>query len=332
MDIMQRITYENKKSTDFLLKKHTLVIGYSVIAQSNQGQNVIDLAQNPDTVQEFKEVLSEFGKDNHLDWLKSRQIGAVHNFLSLQEDDRVIVPFPKKFSIFKVTSKPYILKASDVDNADLGFAVKVEPIVEYLSRNDYLNSVMTSKLKNYSASAVLPKNEVTRIIKNSQGKTAIHDFSNTKAAIVDQVTKYISHLNPDEFELLVKYYLDNLGADSTYQPPKNEKHEGNGHIADIDVIAPFTDLGIAIFAQVKHHQDTETRTGLDQLIAYNNINDDAYKTYVPVKWLVTTASLPEDLLIEARQNQIHVIQNTDFAELPVEQGLKISADVFRKRN
>lgn len=332
MDLMHRITHENDQTKKLLASQSKLPIGYAAFVKKNQAEEIMAEADKSDK-RNFARFFVELGEKDGFDWMTPMRSYFLYNFLRLTVGDRILVPSPGQFSIFEVTGVPEALTQDDVNNADLGFAVTVKPIAEHLPRNNYLGSALTSKLKYRGTNLVLSTAEVDRLIETLNTKTTITDFSATKDAVVEQVQKnIIDKLTPDQLELLVKNYLENLGADKTYIPSKKGQRNDNDPVADIDVMGQFNNLGIAVYVQVKHHKGAESHAGFTHAIAqlaasrYTGIQE--YDSLIPVKWLVTTAKVDSEWIEDVAPQNIRVIQNDEFATLLVENRLTINADTF----
>ncbi|MCH4172682.1 MAG: restriction endonuclease [Lactobacillus sp.] len=328
MDLMQRISHGEKKSEEMLEDDGILTLGFSEIVKTGEAEALMAKALKLEK-REFAKETIDFGVKHGLDdWLSRVRSYYLYNFFRLAVGDKVVVPFPKEFSIFEVTSAPYTLDFEKYGKYDLGFGVDVKPIKEHFQRDEYLGAALTSKLKFRGANLQFTEGEIEGLISNIGHKTIISDFTSNQDQIVEIVQAYIKDLKPAQFELLIKNYLENLGADETSIPGKGDKIHKNDPIADVDVMARFNNLGIAVYVQAKHYEGEQNRQGIDQLLAYQYAPNEEYQALVPVKWLITTAEVKGKLMGEAENAHIRVIQGDEFAALLVENGLKIDADTF----
>ncbi len=142
--------------------------------------------------------------------------------------------------------------------------------------------------------------------------------------------KMNNSLNPDKFELLVKRYMEKIGANSVTIPPKNEAEKED--YADADIIAFFDNIKVAILIQAKYH-DKNTKTddwAVEQIKRYKEQREDPECklgageeefTYIP--WVISTCKeyteAAEDM---AKENNIRLINGETFAKMILEQGLK----------
>jgi hypothetical protein len=331
MYLMHRISHEHEQAKKLLESQSKLSIGYGDLGRNKQTEKVLAVASKRDK-RDFAKFFVDLGAENGLDWMTRVRSYSLYNFLQLSAGDTVFVPSPGKFSIYEVTGIPEGLPAEAVDNADLGFAVPVKIIAKGLSRDDYLGSTLTSKFKVRWTNLVLSADEVHDLLNNLDHKTTIANFSETKNEIIKNVQAYIDELSPHQFELLVKSYLENLGADRTDIPAKNGKYIDNKPVADVDVLAQFVNLGIVIQVQVKHHKGEESakdfKHAVAQLVETKFTGIEEYDSLIPVKWLIITATVDNKLIDSIAPQNIRVIQGKEFAELLVDSGLTINEETF----
>ncbi len=132
---------------------------------------------------------------------------------------------------------------------DLGFVRKVKLIKKDIPRNEYADSALTSRMKIRYTNADISdlKESIDKALdafKKGQPLN-IHSqiIDKTRQSILDTIR---TELNPEKFEILVKWYFQRIGASDVYIPSKNEREKKG----DADVVAVFEPLKIIIYAQV----------------------------------------------------------------------------------
>ena len=124
------------------------------------------------------------------------------------------------------------------DRIDLGFYWEVKPIAKNMSRKDFADSALTSRMKIRTTNTNILdlKESVEKALISYEKDKPINLYSEILEKITPQVLKSLkSELNPDKFENLVKFYFEKNGATDVYIPAKNEK----GKEGDADVVAIF---------------------------------------------------------------------------------------------
>ncbi len=326
---MHRMSHEGETAQKLLSEKNLITIGWSVLDKYED--EVINKARSL-AKKDFAEYFVDLGKSISNEYMSATKSYFLYNFLRLKKGDKVIIPFPKSIKIVEVVDPATVYKS---DGPDIGFTAKVDIIVDQASRYDYICSSLSSKLKYRGTNLVISKenkcNLVDDLINNiKKGKTT-YNFGETKSKMVDLVFEYLKNdITETHFEVLIRSYLDNLGADYSEISSKKRKHSKNDSSADVDVKAVFIDLNICVYVQAKHHNHYTGRKGIDQLIEYKHEVDDTYESLQPIKWLITTAKLSEDDEEYARINGVRVIDDCGFAECLIDSGVRLSDDIFKK--
>ena len=253
-----------------LLNKNILSIGFSDFA--NQGFVGAVLKDNTwekrwsVLERKFEETWGNRPRTRHNLWR------FIEGF---KKGDRIIVPSWGVFSVYELVSeKPQPVSNLKIENLkdwhkksltmkngllhrgenliDLGFYWEVKPIAKNMSRKDFADSALTSRMKirttNTNISSL--KESVEKALVSFEKDKPINLYSDILEKITPQVLKSLkSELNPDKFEQLVKFYFERNGATEVYIPAKNEK----GKEGDADVVAIFEPIKTIIFTQVKFH-------------------------------------------------------------------------------
>lgn len=333
MYLLHRISHLEEFSRK-LLRSGLLSIGYAELVKRNKGEYFTDLARSADEKVTFTSEFSKFGSDYSLEYFTKRRSYFLYNFLKLKTNDIVIIPDYKMITIAKVIGDPRVFSESEnPDSEDIGFVVQVEILAENVLRDNFVSSSISSKLK-YQATNLIISNdenfeEIDSILQNFKEGKEIHSFIDFKSKIIDQVHEYLlSNLKPGQFEKIVKWYFLKIGADNVIIPPKNKKNINNKKIADVDVIAGFDKLMIAICVQAKHHKNVSNIHGINQLIEYKYDDNPAFQGMDFIKWFITTADLRKEDETIAMNENIRVIKLLNFAEMLVDSGLQITTDIY----
>lgn len=331
---LHRISHEAEIAHPLLFKKGFLTIGFSDFYSQN-----------------FFPRLSEEGL-SYLDELcqqkwgcKSRSRNNLKRFCDFQASDIVVVPYWKKFAICEIEgAQPVAIKDTYSDDLqawnnkpvstdgqflfaengrryDLGFARKVKVLHEEISRADYAKSALTSRMKIRSTNADISdlSSDITQSIMAFNEKKPINLYEIIKEKTADIVLSEIKTcLTPDKFEQLIVNYFNAIGADEAKIPPKN-KTDKEG---DSDVIVSFEKLKLIIYVQAKHHIGTTYQHAVNQVQDYRENHEQTDDSYSRVAWVISTADeFDQTARNIAAENQVHLIDGKEFAEMLLNAGL-----------
>ena len=317
---LQRISHEREISY-VLLDKGYLSIGWSGLAQSGieQTKNITD----------FETTLQKHGYE------RSRNRWSLWNFFQFRPNDCVVIPLLQgKFSIAKVKGSPIPITQlascsgiqRDKDNmlcrvdgktADIGFVLPIELIKQNLSRYEYADNKLTSRMKIRQTNADI-SDLAERIQNVLQADTPI----NLYAVITEQLAERLlsvmkAQLTPHKFELLIKWYFQKLGASEAYCPAANSPDKYDG--ADADVIAEFDALGVRFYVQAKLHDNMTSQWAVQQITAYKQQHQEEY-TVIP--WVISTAdTFSAQAAALAQENHVRLIAGTEFARMLLDAGI-----------
>lgn len=332
MYLMHRVSHHGTASNRVLEEEGLLPIGWAFLVERGHGDEMLKQAKNLNK-NDFASYFKEFGKSIGVEHMTTGRGRFLYNFLNLDEEWRVVVPFPGELMICIVKGKPKVYEEADSKNEDVGFVVPVEIISKGISRRKYVGARLSSKLKYRGTNLVFNDEDrisIDSLLKNHSEDNKIYDFEKTNQEMIDSVHKYIKTLESGHFEKLIQAYLKDMGADKVVIPGKNAKSNKNDKKADVDVKASFTQLGFSIYVQAKRHDGkTNPKEGLHQLISYDEEEDEDFKHLQPIKWLVTTGEIVvDDIPPEAEEERIKIIGEKDFAGMLVESGFKFTNDIF----
>lgn len=312
--------------------------------------NIMDAARKNDQYVSFEKSYDSVRKD------KCRNRWNMWYFAQFNKNDIVIVPlFEGKFAICRVLEQAKSIKTissnsfisywskyqvcwDDSKNrficnnteVDLGFVVKVKVLYDDISRSDYANSDLTARLKLRQTNGCIDdlKESIDQTRKALKNEKPINFYNNSIEELVPVLFERIQNdLNPDKFELLVKKYMEKLGAIANI-PPKNET--GKEDYADADIIAYFDNINVAILIQAKHHKNITSNWAVKQISKYKKQLespdyklDDEMDGYNYICWVISTCDdYTKEAKEQAKNEKIKLINGNDFAKMILQQGLE----------
>lgn len=324
-----------------LLNKNILTIGFSDFSN----QEFIDDVLKEDTWEKRWSVLER--KFDETWGSRPRTRHNLWRFIDgFKKGDKIVIPSWGVFSVYELISeKPQPISKLEIgeikdwnknaltinnnliyrnDNPiDLGFYWEVKPIAKKMSRKDFADSALTSRMKIRTTNTNIfnLKDSVERALISFDKNKPINLYSEILEKITSQVLKTLeSELNPDKFENLVKFYFERNGATEVHIPAKNEK----GKEGDADVIAIFEPIKIIIYAQVKFHniQSETNKWAVEQIKDYRNDKETMDDDYTRIAWVITSANKYTDNCIRiAQEENVHLIDGHRFAEMIIEAGI-----------
>ena len=273
----------------------------------------------------------------------------------MKKGDWVLVPSRGTFSIFEVVDdKPVLMNSIDYtsindwhgnplsvkddglvynsanNKIDLGFLRKVKSLRTGISRYEYADSPLTSRMKirNTNANISNLKESVEKAIKSFDLNSPINIYSQIIKNSVPKILNTIQkELTPAKFEFLVKWYFNRIGATEVYIPPKNKTNKEG----DADVIAIFELIKTIIYAQVKFHQGETSHWAIEQITDYKNQKESIDDGYTKIGWVITSAKdFTEKSKALAIETQIHLIDGEEFATLILKSGIDNINNAFSK--
>ena len=208
-----------------------------------------------------------------------------------------------------------LLRVSDEnDPRDLGFAWKVKPIAEDISRLEYADAKLTSKMKYRGTTLYISDLEesIKRSIASASNRKPISlkdEMAKSKVTKEKWLEKIREVSTPDKFEKLIKWYFEKVGA-KVEIPPKNKREEG-----DVDIMATIENIKTIIHVQAKFHKGTTDDYAVKQI---KNFADSSYldTEYQNQLWVISTAdSFTKTCIKEAEKNSVLLLNGEQFADL-----------------
>ncbi len=261
--------------------------------------------------------------------------------------DLVVVPKWENFSIYEIVGEkpsainsikpnslsdwhnnPVIIKDGLIHRengelVDLGFFWDVKPIRTDISRYDYADAALTARMKSRSTNLNISdlRESVESAIAAFDAKRPINLHSKITDATVESVLNILHrNLNPDKFELLIKWYLIRVGASSVTIPSRNKRDKEG----DADVVAIFEPIKTVIYVQVKFHVGETPKWALEQILAYRDsmTEKDSTDDYSQLSWVVSTAdNYSEETIKLAKEEKIRLITGSQFVTMLLQAGI-----------
>lgn len=321
--------------THELLTKHNIIsIGWSDFSFQDKHAKLIKSWAS------FEQVFEEAG------WGHPRNRTNLWRFLlEMKKGDVVVVPLDSgKFSIYEIADNTVYNNETfdqslwvnwngerasldsdgypaylDGQQIDMGFYRKVIPVRLNLSRNDYANQALHSRMKIMTTNA-----NISDLAKDVESTIAQKEPINLKASFVAESAKILCRqmqelMNPDKIEELVRWYMVSLGANVNV-PAKNSATTEEG---DADVIATFDKLNShTILIQVKAHQGSTDKWAVEQISSYAHTIKRNLEDKTSQLWVVSTCDdYTEETKKLAKEKGVLLVNGLDFAEMLIDNGL-----------
>lgn len=342
---LHRISHEGYISYS-LLEKGYLTLGWSKFTDSD----ILNAARE-DEYRRFNPIAKEYGED------KNRSRWCMWYFARMMKEDYVVVPqYDGRFSIYEVCeeAKPiYYIEdiIPDVYPAwgdhkivwkehrlydetesrliDLGFSIKVKPIVEGVLRN-YVTGVLVSRMKirstNADISDIGSHVEIAKKVGETGTPVSLYEQS-IETLSIQLKEKLKDILDDSRFEKLIKWYIEKCGAEYTKIPAKNEPGKRDG--ADADIVAEFKNLKHIVYIQAKLHSGETSDWAVNQINEYFSQKSEGDPDYSYARWVISTCdSFSEKAVMLAKQNNVRLIDGEEFARMLLDAGLLSLDDAF----
>lgn len=328
---LHRISYRKDISAPLLEKGNYLSIGFG-----NLYDNKLHDITNK---KEFKKYIMANNS-------KIKNENSLWNFIGeFKKDDLILVPSPKKFSIYKIVGDKFVgnddkelsetltkLKLNNLKDGKyiLGFFWKVEPVAENIIKREYADYPLMRIMRYRGTNVVCNNNlkkSVDEAINNFNEKKPINLFLDIVDSCRDNILKLIKEkLDDSKFEKLIKLYFKQCGANDVYKPSKADNKEG-----DCDVEAVFEPIKTIIHVQAKAHKGYTDEWAINQINEYikNEKEDNEYtenemedNKYIRIGWVISTCKdFSNDAKKLADENNILLINGETFAEMLIRSGI-----------
>ena len=258
--------------------------------------------------------------------------------------DWVLVPSWGTFSVYRIESEPRLITALTLegvsawgdrplvcnekglfigdDGIDLGFYRLVSEVVTNISRYDFADGPLTSRMKIRTTNADISDlaSNVQVAIAAFRANRPINLHSQILDGTRDAVLKLIQEqLNPDKFELLIKWFFEGVGATNVEIPAKN----ASGKEGDADVVATFEHMKTVYYVQAKLHSGETNGWAVQQIKDFKAQQDRMDDGYTRIAWVVSTAeSFSPECIQLAKENSIGLFTGPDIARMILEAGIQ----------
>lgn len=339
---LHRISNAYQLSYVFLTKRNLLSIGFADFSNVRLLNRIIDEPKEIDVV--FEEIWGEV----------SRSRFCLSRFVcEMKKGDYVIVPRSGVFDIYEIIGeKPitndnlelngvkdlwnneiyygdlegqgsylYYISNEKKQLLDLGFYWEVKPIALDISRYDYADQFLTSRMKIRQTNANVDdiKDSIETALARFKSNQPINIHNTIIQDNSDEILESIhTNLDADKFEGLVKWYMERIGADYVEIPSKNSSSTEEG---DADVVAYFEKIKVVVLIQVKKHISQTDDWAVEQIKLFeeNNVNDE----YTVVKWVVSTCdTFSLEAIEKANSNHVRLINGLEFVKMILNCGLQ----------
>ncbi len=331
-----------------LLEHGKLSIGYSDFATT--GFITQHQATNWEGVPDH--IAKEYGNS----W--KRGAYSLRRFLQMKKGDKVIVPDTGTFHVYEIMSDRCLIPedlGDFLDSAltnrcsaktvvskgklhnretgeviDLGFFREVSSVMRSISRADYADASLTSRLKARQTTLYITdlSESIEYAIDKSRERQPINLHSQIMNSCAEHVLNTIEkYIKPGQFEKLIYDYFRRVGASAVIPPRKNE----SGIEGDADVIATFEALKVIIYVQAKrHNKDSETNEwAVQQVEEYirtkgEMAGDDGYTR---IAWVISSAKeFTSECQEKAKKENIglniRLINGPEFARMLLDAGIE----------
>jgi len=338
---LHRISYEYATSKVLLEKRNLLSIGFGDFSDEETVDRIIS---NPDDLGNI--FIENWGGEP-----PRNRFGLLNFITKMKKNDYVLVPQANTFDVYEIVGeKPFSNEKLDITdledlwgytiyldennhlyrfddehkkiNIDLGFYWSVKPIALNISRYDYADQALISRMKVRQTNVNiddLEENLLSAIEASRKNEPInLHDLI-CKSTTNEILNLIHDKIDSSKFEELVSEYMISIGADSTEIPPKNNSSTEEG---DADIIAYFESLKLVVLVQVKKHQGKTDEWAIEQIISFKK-NNKISEDYTTVMWVISTC---EDYSKDARDKAIsggvRLIDGKEFVKMLLEAGIK----------
>lgn len=334
---LHRISHEWDVSYK-LLSMGYLTIGWSAYSKSGI-ETKVTCGKDIDI---FEATMRELGEQGN------RSRWNLWYFCNFRKNDYVVVPlFNGEFSVFRLKSRAMpiseitvlpdtfisesrqtiykgedglLYRADTQKVVDLGFAIKVEPIKEHLSRYEYADNKLTSRMKIRQTNA-----DISDLEQSIKAVLSADAPINLYATVIEELAGKLlesikMQLTPDKFEMLIRWYFQKTGATRAFRPSKNSSDKWDG--ADADIVAEFEPLKVLIYVQAKLHVDVTSSWAVEQVKMYKEQHEETANEYTTIPWVITSADkyAPEAITLAA-ENKVRLITGLEFSRMLIDAGI-----------
>ncbi len=281
--------------------------------------------------------------------LTERNRWCLYRFFMMKPGDVIVVPlYEQEFAIVEISDtvktiselpissfrsisgRPVKLNGSlvysdDGTDIDLGFYIPFDRTRVSIVRRAFASAKLQSRMKHQYINVDI--SDLCADVEDARFATAPLDLRDIiLESAAPKVLEAIHKLTPDNFERLVKWYMDECGATRSFIPAKNESGKEGG--ADADVIAEFAPLGIVFFIQAKKHEGYTDDWAIKQISLYKEQKENVSDEFTYIPWVITTATFKKEVKETAHAAGVRLIDGITFAKMILDTGVNSINDVI----
>ena len=204
---------------------------------------------------------------------------------------------------------------------DLGFFKKVKPVKTDISRYEYADAALTSRMKLRRGNAYITdlKESIEAALTAFNEEKPLNIYLQIVEKAGQQILDTIqSKLNPGKFERLVKWYFERIGATKVDSPTRNE----SGKEGDADVVAIFEAIKTIIYTQVKFHSGETSSWAIEQINDYKTPKNGIDDGYSKIAWVISSGdSFSNEAKNMAQEANVQLFDGITFAKMLLEAGI-----------
>ena len=317
-----------------LLNKGYLSIGWSDFSCKEYLEEIIN---RPDGIDKVFQKEYRFLPKNR--WNLWRFI------CEMKPGDVILVPSPYTFSLYTIVDdtiftndtidkalliddecnhyipdeKHYLYNQNNVFT-DIGFYRKVLPVQGGLDipRWEYADAALTSRMKIRQTNARIDdlKESIDLALTQWKKQKPIQLQAILKENLAPQVLEaFHTIVSADKLELLVKQYMEAIGANLVETPSKNESPTEQG---DADCVAHFDAIKVDILIQMKKHSGETDAWAIEQIKAFRANHD--YGDNQVLLWIISTCDRYSDEALKEAGKGVRLITGKEFSEMILDAG------------
>ncbi len=336
---LHRISHHREWSYPLLQERNLLSIGWA------------DFGCRSNFIDEHRDDWSKVPGTIEREWPKTRARFGLRRFLEMEQGDQVIVPTWGAFHVYRIVDDHRLVAAKIEDDleglkswqdrsavvrdgwimeqnerelkVDLGFFRRVEPRAREISRDEYADAPLTSRMKVRQANVEITdlRDSIENALARYEQKRPINLRELVLAKCAPEVRKIILDAqSPDQFEQLIKRYFERQGA-RTEIPSRNQP----GKAGDADIVATFESLKLIVYVQAKRHGGETNAWAVEQILDYaeSQRRNEADDDFTSVPWVISTAEgFSPDCLKQAQEHKVRLIDGTEFARMLLDAGIE----------
>jgi predicted Mrr-cat superfamily restriction endonuclease len=201
---------------------------------------------------------------------------------------------------------------------DIGFLRKVKLIAKDISRYDYADAALTSRMKVRNTNANI--NDFEEDIKKAFESFRKNKPINLKSVLYELSVEnwlkaILAELNENKFEFLVQNYFLRVGATDVYIPSKNE----TGKTGDVDIVATFDPIRTIINVQVKYYKGQTSDWAIQQIKDFAKSREELTDGYSRQYWVI---SFSDEGIKLAMENSVILIDGRQFVKMLIDVGVQ----------